>query len=87
MNLLEIRSQKPDNGLATVRYSFGCTDCSPGDGSSRYRGFLLHGLIICLLSKHVNTKVMQHAKYNLTMHADCYTMQAWRKTQSKLKAE
>jgi hypothetical protein len=38
-SLLEIRSLKPDNGLATVCYGFGCTDCSPGGDWRLGRGF------------------------------------------------
>jgi hypothetical protein len=40
-NLLEIRSQKPDNGVAG-HCGFGCGDFRPGSGSSRYRGPLFH---------------------------------------------
>ncbi len=45
MGLLEIHSQKTDNEVAS-RHGFGCGDYTPGNGSSRCRGLLLHDIII-----------------------------------------
>jgi hypothetical protein len=35
---LDRNSRKPDNGLASPN-GYGCADCGPGSGSSRYQGF------------------------------------------------
>ena len=64
MNLLEIHSQKTDNGIAS-RYGFGCGDYNPGNGSSRYRGLLFHESIVRDPLTNVNKKSID-IRYGVT---------------------
>jgi len=42
---LEFHTAKADNGVASP-LGFGCVDSGPGDGYSRYRGFVFTFFII-----------------------------------------